>query len=49
MKVTNRKYLDQYSAAIGNQISSLVAKVDFSEDNGGFDYSTKLQQFILLT
>ncbi len=41
MKVTDRKYLNEYSDLIGNQIPSLIEKYDFSEDKGGFDYLTK--------
>lgn len=41
MKVTDRKYLEHYSDLIGNQISTLIEKFDFSEDKGGFDYLTK--------
>ncbi|MBT3382582.1 MAG: Fic family protein [Prolixibacteraceae bacterium] len=41
MRVTERKYLVQYSDLIGNQISTLIEKFDFSEDNGGFEYLTK--------
>jgi Fic family protein len=41
MKVTERKYLAQYTDLIGNQISTLIDKFDFSEDKGSFDYLTK--------
>jgi len=41
MKVTERKYLNQYSESIGNQISDMIMKFDFSESKGGFDYLTK--------
>ena len=41
MKVTERKYLSQYSKSIGNQISNMIGKFDFSENKGGFDYQTK--------
>jgi len=41
MKVTERKYLQQYSNLIGNQILDLLKEFDFSENNGGFDYLTK--------
>jgi Fic family protein len=41
MRVTERKYLDQYSDLIGKQISILIEKFDFSEDKGGFEYLTK--------
>jgi Fic family protein len=41
MIVTDRKYLEQYSKLIGNQISGLIRKFDFSESKGGFDYLTK--------
>jgi|WetSurMetagenome_2_1015567.scaffolds.fasta_scaffold33402_3 Fic family protein len=41
MKVTERKYLSQYSKSIGNQILHMIKKFDFSENKGGFDYLTK--------
>lgn len=41
MKVTDRKYLNQYSKLIGNQILGMIEKFDFSENKGGFDYLTK--------
>jgi Fic family protein len=41
MKVTEIKYLSQYSKSIGNQISNMIKKFDFSENKGEFDYLTK--------
>jgi Fic family protein len=41
MKVTDKKYFNQYSKSIGNQISNMIKKFDFSENKGGFDYLTK--------
>ena len=41
MKITDRKYLKEYSELIGNQIVSLISHFDFSEQKGGFDYLTK--------
>lgn len=41
MKVTDKKYLAQYSESIGNQISNLISRFDFSESKAGFDYITK--------
>ena len=32
----------QYPPSLGNQISILIEKFDFSEDKGGFDYLTKV-------
>ena len=41
MKVTERKYIAQYTDLIGDQISTLIDRFDFSENKGGFDYLTK--------
>lgn len=41
MRITERKYLDQYKKAIGNKISDLIKDLDFSENRGGFEYMTK--------
>jgi Fic family protein len=41
MKVTERKYLIHYSKSIGNQISKMIKKFDFSENKGGLDYLIK--------
>jgi len=41
MNITERKYFEQYSIAIGNQIPDLIKRFDFSEKKGGFDYLTK--------
>ena len=41
MNVTDKKYLNQYSELIGNQIQELISNFDFTENNGGFDYLTK--------
>jgi Fic family protein len=41
MKVTDKKYLPEYAALIGNQISNLIQNFDFLENKGGFDYLTK--------
>lgn len=41
MRVTERKYLDQYSGSFGNPIPALIEKYDFSETKGGFEYLTK--------
>ena len=41
MVITDRKYLQQYSERIGNEISTLIRGFDFSESKGDFDYLTK--------
>jgi Fic family protein len=41
MIVTDKKYLDQYSKIIGNQVTDLIKTFDFSDSKGGFDYLTK--------
>lgn len=41
MQITNRKYLDEYSKSIGNEIPKLIEDFDFSEQKGGFEYLTK--------
>ena len=41
MKITERKYLSQYSKIVGNKILKLIVDFDFSENRGGFDYLTK--------
>jgi Fic family protein len=41
MKVTEGKYFTKYSKSIGNQVSDIIKKFDFSENKGGFDYLTK--------
>lgn len=41
MKITERKYLYEYSDKIGNQIPELVNKFDFSETKNDFEYLTK--------
>ncbi len=41
MKITERKYLKEYSDKIGNQIPELVNKFDFSETKNDFEYLTK--------
>lgn len=41
MKITDRKYLKEYSDKIGNQIPELINKFDFSETKNNFEYLTK--------
>jgi len=41
MRITERKYLDQFKEVIGNEIPGLIADFDFSEKRGGFEYLTK--------
>ncbi len=41
MRITDRKYLDEYKNLIGNDISKLIEDFDFSENQGAFDYLTK--------
>ena len=41
MRVTDKKYLEQYSRLIGDQISGLIKDFDFSERKGTSDYLTK--------
>ena len=41
MNVSDKKYFDQYSTIIGDQVPELIKKFDFSESKGGFDYLTK--------
>lgn len=41
MKITERKYLDDYLLLIGNKIADLIMCFDFSDGGGGFDYLTK--------
>lgn len=41
MKITERKYLKEYSDKIGNQIPELINKFDFSETKNDFEYLTK--------
>jgi len=41
MKITERKYLSEYSENIGKQIPNLINNFDFSENKGNFDYLTK--------
>ena len=41
MRITERKYLDNYMQTIGNEIPILIQHYDFSENSGGFDYLTK--------
>ena len=41
MRVTDNKYLDLYQSKIGNEVSGLIKKYDFSDGRGGFDYLTK--------
>lgn len=41
MKITDRKYLKAYSENIGNQISELILRFDFSETKHNFEYLTK--------
>ncbi len=40
MRITDKKYFDEYLIQIGNEIPDLI-KYDFSESSGGFDYLTK--------
>ena len=41
MNVTEKKYFNAYSTAIGGQIADLLNRFDFSEANGQFEYLTK--------
>jgi len=41
MRITERKYLDNYKKSIGNDIPKLIQDFDFSENRGGFEYLTK--------
>jgi len=41
MKITERKYLNDYSENIGKQIPNLINNFDFSESKSNFDYLTK--------
>lgn len=41
MRVTERKYLDNFKSVIGDEIPALIAHCDFSENQGTFDYLTK--------
>ncbi len=41
MRITERKYLDDYRELIGSVIPNLIKDFDFSESRGGFDYLTK--------
>ncbi len=41
MRITERKYLETYKQAIGNEISKLIMNFDFSENRSRFDYLTK--------
>ncbi|MDR1198179.1 MAG: Fic family protein [Prevotellaceae bacterium] len=41
MKITDRKYLKEYSELIGNQIHGLIKRFDFAANQIDFDYITK--------
>jgi Fic family protein len=41
MRITERKYLDNYKKSIGNEIPELVKSFEFSLNQGEFDYLTK--------
>lgn len=41
MRITERKYYDEYLESIGNEIPDLIRKFDFSENIGGFSFLTK--------
>jgi len=41
MRITERKYLDNYKKSIGNDIPKLIKNFDFSGNRGGFKYLTK--------
>lgn len=41
MRITERKYLKEYSDRIGNQIPGLINKFDFSETKNNFEFLTK--------
>jgi len=41
MKITERKYLKEYSERDGKQILDLIQDFDFSEDKNNFEYLTK--------
>ena len=40
MNVIDKKYFNQYSELIGNQIQGLISNFDFTVNNGSFDYLT---------
>ncbi len=41
MNINEKKYLKQYTKIIGSQLPEFIAKFDFSENNGDFEYLTK--------
>lgn len=41
MVITDKKYFNEYSDLIGNQIVSFISNFDFSDQKGGFEYLTK--------
>ncbi|MFB0948161.1 MAG: hypothetical protein QMB24_18755 [Spirosomataceae bacterium] len=42
MSALSRKYFTDYEESIGNEIPELVRYFDFSDDQGTFDYLTKV-------
>ncbi len=38
IKITDRKYLDNFKKLIGNEFPGLIKNFDFSENRGGFEY-----------
>lgn len=41
MRITDKKYFEEYLTQTGNEIPELINKFDFSEKSGGFNYLTK--------
>lgn len=41
MRITDRKYLNDYQNANGNQIPKLIEEFDYSDSRGSFDFLTK--------
>lgn len=41
MKISEKKYFEEYSSAIGKQVNALIEEFDFSEERGNFEYLTK--------
>lgn len=41
MRITERKYLDEYTSSIGHEIPTLIENYGFSENRGEFEYMTK--------
>ena len=41
MRITERKYFDNYKKSIGNDIPQMIQDFDFSSNRGEFKYLTK--------